>query len=245
MHNSITYLNSQKKYFNSEFSKVNSYKLGAWQKKYITRIKKSFLKKDFKNKILIDIAAGHGYVSVEMAKIGLKVTALDISKESIKNITEYKDSFILNNLKVLHSRAEKVPIASKSADYVVANAILEHIPNEKKAINEWLRIIKPGGRLFVTVPLSLKYIWPFFWIINLVHDRRIGHLRRYDLESLTNKFGLKVIKVYYSGHFLKMIWFIVSFFVKNKKIDSLIEKIDVRKSSIKYGSSNISVIFEK
>lgn len=239
------HLDYQKKYFNKEFSKLNFYKLDAWQKKYLSRIKKSLLKSNFKNTVLIDIAAGQGYVSVEMAKIGLKVTALDISEQSIEKINSYKKQFRLKNLDVLHSRAEKVPVASQTADYVVTNAILEHIPNEKKAVKEWLRIIKPGGRLFITVPLSYKYIWPFFWIINLVHDKRIGHLRRYDLESLKKIFGLKVLKVYYSGHFLKMIWYIVSFFIKSKKIDKLMEKIDVKKSNVKYGASNISVVFEK
>jgi len=193
----------------------------------------------------LDIAAGSGYVSVEMAKKGLKVIALEISEQSIKNLIEYKDTFSLNNLKPFLSKAEELPLRNESVDYVVANAILEHIFNERKAIKEWLRVLKPGGRIYTTVPLKYRYIWPFFWPVNYIHDKLIGHLRRYDLEDLERKFNLKKIKVFYTGHFSKMIGFFISTFFNFKQFDATIEKYDSKLIDRRYGASNISVVFEK
>lgn len=240
-----THLSDQKRYFNKDYSKITKYTLYVWQKEYLSRMYRDFLKKEFKNKLLVDIAAGSGYVSIEMAKKGLNVLATDISEEAIKKLKMYKKNLALKNLKITISKAEKISLPDLSADYIIANAILEHIPQEKATIKEWLRILKPGGRLFITVPVKYRYIWPFLWPVHYVYDKSIGHLRRYNLEDLQSKFRLRVLRVYYTGHLLKMIGGLLNLFMKDKKFDSMIERQDSRLIKRLYGATNISVIFEK
>lgn len=235
----------QKRFFNKDYSKITKYKLYAWQKEYLSRMYRFFLKKDFKNKTLVDIAAGTGYVTVEMAKKGLDVLALEISKESIKRLKFYRDNFSLKNIRINLSKAEKISLPDSSVDYIVANAILEHISQEKAAIREWLRILKPGGRLYITVPIGYRYIWPFLWPVHYFYDKSIGHLRRYDLYDLQKKFGLKVLKVYYTGHLLKMLGGLVNLILKNNEFDEGIVRCDSKLAGRLYGATNISVIFEK
>lgn len=235
----------QLNYFSNEFGKNNQYELSSWQKTYIDRIKKEFLGKNYKEKTLIDIASGSGYVAVEMARIGLSVIATDLTPEAIKNLNKYKKQFSLSNLKTIKCYAEKIPLPDKSVDFIVANAILEHIPDEQKAINEWKRILRPHGIMFITVPLKLRYIYPFLWLINYVHDKKIGHLRRYDKETLEKKFKLPVKSVYYSGHLIKVFGIIVSFFLKNSKYDIFFENQDKKTERRCYGANNISIIFSQ
>jgi len=233
----------QLSYFGYEFGHVDKYELESWQKSYIEKIKKYMLGKSRK-KVLIDIASGSGYVAIEMAKFGLNVIAIDLTPEAINNLNKYKKQFSLHSLTIKKCFAEKIPLPDKSVDFIVANAILEHIPNEKEAINEWKRILKPHGKMLITVPLKLRYVWPFLWLVNYLHDKRIGHLRRYDLQSLQAKFSLKVSKVFYTGHLLKVISVIMAFFVKNQKISNFFEKIDIKQENKRYGASNIIVLFE-
>jgi len=42
----------------------------------------------------------------------------------------------------------------KEFDYVICNHVLEHIPDDKKAISEIYRVLKPGGSFVLTVPMS-------------------------------------------------------------------------------------------
>jgi len=233
----------QLSYFGYEFGHVDKYELESWQKSYIEKVKKYMLGKSRK-KVLIDIASGSGYVAIEMAKFGLNVIAIDLTPEAINNLNKYKKQFSLHSLTIKKCFAEKIPLPDKSVDFIVANAILEHIPNEKEAINEWKRILKPHGKMLITVPLKLRYVWPFLWLVNYLHDKRIGHLRRYDLQSLQAKFSLKVSKVFYTGHLLKVISVIMAFFVKNQKISNFFEKIDIKQENKRYGASNIIVLFE-
>jgi len=240
-----THYKKQLAYYEKEFSTNSEYKLAAWQKRYIDRIKDYLLVKDFKNKTLLDIATGSGYIAIEMAKLGMNVIACDLSPQAIKNLKTYQKELSLRNLELIVCNAEKIPLKDNTVDYILANAILEHMPNEKETIREWKRILKPGGKIFITVPLSLKYVWPFLWLINILYDKRLGHLRRYDLKSLKDKFRLKVFKVFYTGHLVKVFGVIFSELIGTHRFDEFLEKQDSKKQDIQYGANNISVILEK
>jgi len=236
----------QQSFFDWAYSKVlYDYRLDPWHLTYIDKIKKHVLGKSLKNKTLVDLGAGQGYISIEMAKLGLNVIACDMSKESIKSINRYEKEFKLKKVKAVKCFVEKLPLKDNSVDYVVANAILEHISSEQEAISEWKRILKPKGRLLVSVPLAYKYVWPFFWLLNYVNDKRVGHLRRYDLEGLKDKFDMKVIDYSYTGHPLKVIWALFSLLFKTNIFAQTIENLDNNLSNKRYGASNIIVIFEK
>jgi ubiquinone/menaquinone biosynthesis C-methylase UbiE len=48
----------------------------------------------------------------------------------------------------------KLPFKDNYADYILASEILEHIPlrDVKKTLEEWIRVLKPGGRMIIKVP---------------------------------------------------------------------------------------------
>lgn len=235
----------QLSYFNREFANIANYKLDAWQKNYIRKIRQNLLDEDFKKKTLLDIGTGTGYIAVEMAKLGLKVIACDLSPKAIENLEKYKKKFNLKNLKLIVCDAEEIPLKDRTVNYIVCNALLEHLPNESKAIKEWKRLLKDGGKILITVPLSLKFVWPFLWIINIIHDKKLGHLRRYSRKSLASKIKLKIIKTFYTGHLIKVFGVIVfNILLQTNKYDNFLEQIDSKSQHIQYGASNISMIFK-
>jgi SAM-dependent methyltransferase len=42
-------------------------------------------------------------------------------------------------------------------DAIICNAILEHVDDPQKALRELFRVLKPGGRIWVEVPLNQPY----------------------------------------------------------------------------------------
>ena len=50
------------------------------------------------------------------------------------------------------ARAEKLPFASAAFDAIVANSVLEHIPDVDIVLGEIYRLLHPGGCLVMTVP---------------------------------------------------------------------------------------------
>lgn len=235
----------QRGYFDKEFLLRRNYILEPWQESYVDRIKRHMLSRNYKRKKLLDIATGSGYIAIEMARLGVEVTACDLSPQAIKNLERYKKQFKLSNLKLIICKAENLPFRKDSFDYIIANAILEHIPEEERAINEWKRVLKKKGRIFVVVPLKFRYIWPFLWLPNFLHDRQIGHLRRYDFPTLKTKFGLKVRKYFYTGHLEKIYPIIISKLFKSHAVDAYFEKLDRKKEQKLYGANNIAILFQK
>jgi len=47
---------------------------------------------------------------------------------------------------------EKMPYAGESFDAITLTDVLEHVADEKAALNEMFRVLKPGGRLIITTP---------------------------------------------------------------------------------------------
>ncbi len=56
--------------------------------------------------------------------------------------------------------AENLPLADNSADVIISNGVLNLTPDKVKTLNEWARILKPGGRLYIGDILVAKSIPP-------------------------------------------------------------------------------------
>lgn len=69
-----------------------------------------------------------------------------------------------------------LPFSNQQFDWVVCNHVLEHIPNDKIAMQEIYRVLKPGGIAILQVPLRLDQ--------NTIEDNRIT-----DLKERTRVFG--------------------------------------------------------
>ena len=47
---------------------------------------------------------------------------------------------------------DNLPFADNSVDLILNVAVLEHVPNPEQVVSEFLRILKPGGRVYCFVP---------------------------------------------------------------------------------------------
>jgi SAM-dependent methyltransferase len=47
---------------------------------------------------------------------------------------------------------DELPLGNESVDFVVSSHVLEHLPDPIKALNEWYRVVRPGGYVFMIVP---------------------------------------------------------------------------------------------
>lgn len=52
---------------------------------------------------------------------------------------------------------QQLPFQTDSVDGIICNAVLEHIPEPYKAVEEILRILKPGGKVFIYAPFLYPY----------------------------------------------------------------------------------------
>jgi SAM-dependent methyltransferase len=102
--------------------------------------------RDRKGKSVLEIGCGIGIDAAEFARHGAQVTALDLSP---KNIELAKKYFAYNDLKgtLLVGNAEEMCFDDNTFDAVVAIGVFIYTPNTQKAIDEVLRVVKPGGEV--------------------------------------------------------------------------------------------------
>ncbi len=79
-----------------------------------------------------------------------------------------------------------MPFDTHSFDHVICSEVLEHIPAHDQAIDELVRIVKPGKTLTISVPRA----WPekICWKLSDEYfNANMGHVRIYDKQVLIEK----------------------------------------------------------
>lgn len=87
------------------------------------------------------------------------------NNELLRINTDPKEEFLINhcdNLQYKHEDATSLTLPENSFDLVYSISVIEHIHNDYlKAIGEMLRVLKPGGHLYLSFPLDADYseVW--------------------------------------------------------------------------------------
>ena len=87
---------------------------------------------------------------------------------------------------------------SESFDSVICSEVLEHIPDDDRAMEELLRVLKPGKILAVSVPR----FWPekICWMLSDEYfNANQGHVRIYEKDAIIEKIRSKGA-VFLSSH---------------------------------------------
>lgn len=108
----------------------------------------------FKGKTIVDIGCGAGGKSLYYASRGAKeVIGVEILEkyraeaESLAAELSLADKF-----RFVCADAAALPFADGSIDTIIMNDAMEHVANPEAVIDECLRVLKAGGRLFVNFP---------------------------------------------------------------------------------------------
>jgi ubiquinone/menaquinone biosynthesis C-methylase UbiE len=94
---------------------------------------------------VLDVATGPGYVAGKAVDRGAAVIGVDIAPAmvALAQRSVPRAEFRVGN-------AELLPFADDTFDAVVGNFMIMHVPRPERAGSEFVRILKPGGRLALT-----------------------------------------------------------------------------------------------
>ncbi|SDR89000.1 demethylmenaquinone methyltransferase / 2-methoxy-6-polyprenyl-1,4-benzoquinol methylase [Agrococcus carbonis] len=93
---------------------------------------------------ILDVAAGTGASAAPMAKAGALVTALDISPGMLEEGRRRHP-----DIEFVHGSAEELPFEEGSFDAVTISFGLRNVQHPRAALDEFFRVLKPGGRLLI------------------------------------------------------------------------------------------------
>lgn len=123
--------------------------------------------------VLAEVAGGKQVVVGTRTYLGPEWTHVDIDKTPLRDWDTNK-SYPVD----IVSEAHQIKMTSGTADLVYSQEMLEHIPRKEYArvLNEWARILKPGGFLWIEVPDFLACCEQVLQVDTLEMDRGIQQL---------------------------------------------------------------------
>jgi SAM-dependent methyltransferase len=141
---------------------------------------------------VLDLGCGGGRHAFEAWRRGATVVALDRSEAELKEVRAVVGGMLAAGQLpdgapggAVNADALALAAPDRCFDAVIASEVLEHVWDDTGAIAELVRVLRPGGRLAVTVPTR----WPerVCWALDYrYHDTPAGHVRIYrqrDLEA--------------------------------------------------------------
>lgn len=106
-----------------------------------------------------DLGIGDGLLTLMLAEIAERVTAVDISSEMLNQLRARATAKGITNIETVESDIEDLALPDASFDVVVMSQALHHAVHPAHALSEARRILVPGGRLLVLDLLAHTEEW--------------------------------------------------------------------------------------
>jgi SAM-dependent methyltransferase len=166
---------------------------------------------------LLDLGCGGGRHAFEAARRGAKVIALDAGPDEVAKVRDVFGAMVdageivdPTGTGAVRGDALRLPFPDGSFDRVIAAEVLEHIPDDADAIQELVRVLRPGGLMAVTVPRFGPEL--VNWALsNEYHNVPGGHVRIYrrsDLVERLQNAGLKTIGSHHAHSLHSPYWWL-------------------------------------
>jgi ubiquinone/menaquinone biosynthesis C-methylase UbiE len=97
---------------------------------------------------VLDAGCGTGFLSFELALRGHRVTGIDFAPEMLAE-AQHKASEQTVTVRFEQADAEHLPFSAGSFDLAISRHVLWTLPHPEEAIDEWIRVLRPGGRIVV------------------------------------------------------------------------------------------------
>jgi len=158
---------------------------------------------------LLEIGPADAGMSMELAKMFDRVVIIEPTHEFADDLK--RDLDVGKNVNIVNSAIKDYKKGEKY-DYIILSHVLEHIENDSEVLKKLKEMLEEEGRVFIMVPNANCINRKIGIKLNLSNspfdlnerDKKIGHLRVYNFQSLIKvceSAGFKVINK--GGLFIK------------------------------------------
>ena len=155
---------------------------------------------------VLDLGCGAGRHAFECYRRGAHVVALDQNAEEIREVATWFAAMEEEGeapkgatATAMEGDALALPFPDESFDVVIISEVMEHIPDDRGVLAEMVRVLKPGGRIAVTVPRygPEKVCWA---LSDAYHEVEGGHIRIYRGDQLLRRIREAGLRPYGTHH---------------------------------------------
>jgi SAM-dependent methyltransferase len=165
-------------------------------------------------KNVLDLGCGSCVLTRLLLSNKFNVTSTDFSLDMLDMAREFLTEENLPTTNLHHLNAtDCYKKFGATFDQLVCLDVIEHIENDKEALEAMYGLLKPNGKILLSVPAVSKLYGP--------KDIKVGHYRRYDRDVLislfeTTGFQVKTVR-YWNFLGVPITWFALK--ILNKAVD--------------------------
>lgn len=145
-----------------------------------------------KGERILDIGCGEGTYDYRVALRGARVFGFDLNRNQLRRAQVYHKTPTTG---FVCAHADAFPLRSGQFDTVMSLCVFEHLPDDRQTLREMWRVLRPGGRILLTLDsLSLEEIGETW---RDAHRDRHSVLQFYthpSVGSLLEACGFKLIR---------------------------------------------------
>ena len=137
-----------------------------------------------------DLGIGDGMLTLMLAEVATRVTAVDISPEMLNQLDKRAKQKGIDNIECVEGDIEDLPLPDASHDLVIASQALHHSSSPSVCLEEAKRILVPGGKLLVIDLLAHTEDW----VREKLQHLHLGFTEA-NLEALLSEAGFERVRV--------------------------------------------------
>lgn len=155
-------------------------------------------------KAILDVGCGIGMYVRKFRQLSDDVHGVDVEAERVAEASK-----TLPNIEV--APGERLPYPDGRFDVVLLHEVIEHVDDDRKTIEEALRVLKPGGRVVIFAPNRLyffethgvyvgrRFVFgniPFVnWLPTALRDALAPHVRAYTHRGIESLFDAQPAQI--------------------------------------------------
>jgi 2-polyprenyl-6-hydroxyphenyl methylase / 3-demethylubiquinone-9 3-methyltransferase len=169
------------------------------------------VERDLRGRRVLEIACGRGELAQWCAAQGppALLVAADFSLTAVQLARARIAADRPHPVRFMQADAQSIALPAASFDTVICCETIEHVPDPRAAVRELARVLRPGGRLFLTTPNYLGPIGVYRGYMRLTGRRfteegqPINHfLLAPAVRRWIRRAGLRVVTATSAGHYL-------------------------------------------
>lgn len=149
-----------------------------------------------KNDGVLECACGTGAITEEIAKKCRQVLATDFAEGMLKRASKKCRKY--GNVSFRQEDITDIKCEDESFDKVVAGNVIHLLPEPEKALNELLRVVRPGGKVIIPTYINMARDSSGF-AVKFIEKLGAEFKRQFDIDSYKKFFedkGFKDVEFY-------------------------------------------------
>jgi 2-polyprenyl-3-methyl-5-hydroxy-6-metoxy-1,4-benzoquinol methylase len=158
---------------------------------------------------VLDVGCGRAALGEAIGQLGWRVCGIERSEEACLTAQQRLDRLIRADL--LDEAAIERELGDAQFDFLIFSDVLEHFYDPLTLLKRFLRYLKPGGTLLISLPNAVAWTNRFLWLLGYAEYTDTGirdrtHIRYFTFRTarrLVEAAGCRVVKADFTPYLVR------------------------------------------